>query len=896
MPCHAVRPWLLYVFILTFIPTALIASAAGAGAPHAKEEGFVSLLNGKDLTGWSADPAHWCVEEGAIVGTTTADKPLTKGNTFAIWEGSATVPRSLANFELRLRYRFDINANNSGIQIRSRLMPEVTPWTIAGYQYDIGWNQRLTASMWGERGRGALAAVGQKVVIDPEGQRWVTADIPEAREIAANVRLRDWNDVAIRAVGNRIEFFHNGRKSLELIDHKDRGDDLLGRALEGLIALQLHAGPPMQVRFKDIRIKLLPAGGIVTVADEPIGPAARPLGPPAAEVPQPVSPAAGVVVYAPHPHFRWKREADVRIDEVHRIQIARDEAFAEPVCDDRLEVVSRFVPVKPLAPGRYWWRVRRGEGVWSRAVGFEVRSPEKVFFIREGSDAETVRRVLLEAAASGPARVDFEPGEYAFSPLAGQSLVTMKGAHDLIIDGRDARLVLGGTFLELIDCQRVTIRHFTVVPARPGHTLVRIVKKDPATMSLTVKPEPGYATDVTSYFALGTAGSFLGCIDPIHHGKYLVGGGVFATTANVADAADTKVAAATDDPNAFVFSPVKPETLALMPQDGVAVVTAYRWHWIKMSRTNECTLSSLTLSNLPGALCDGRNNDAKSILNVNVKRLAAKDYFGGHSHCASGRIGEWIEGCKFECLPDDGPAQQSFRFAIKAIDGADAVVLGGNYLRAGERVALVNVADGRGVAATVTAVQGERVQLDHPLTELSAAIGHDVSGDWAKVFLYRDAQSNEDFVYRRNSHIGGRAHGLKFNGTRALIADNHFENLNGNAVLAGYPSEVSGHGAHDVVVSGNTIVRCGWTPIQVWSTSGLGSNVLVRGNTITEARESAIAILGYDRVTISDNEFASSTPPKQGAWITAEKTLNLHTSHNKHAAGVPEMKVIPARP
>lgn len=80
------------------------------------------------------------------------------------------------------------------------------------------------------------------------------------------------------------------------------------------------------------------------------------------------SPIAGDIVYSPHPHFRWKREADVKIDEVHRIQIARDEAFAEVVCDDRLEVVSRFVPVKALPPSKYWWRVRRGDGECRRTA------------------------------------------------------------------------------------------------------------------------------------------------------------------------------------------------------------------------------------------------------------------------------------------------------------------------------------------------------------------------------------------------------------------------------------------------------------------------------------------------------------------------------------------------
>jgi len=73
----------------------------------------------------------------------------------------------------------------------------------------------------------------------------------------------------------------------------------------------------------------------------------------ALDAPKPESPIAGDVVYSPHPHFRWQREADVKIDEVHRIQIAQDEAFAQVVCDDRLEVVSRFVPVKTLPPSKY---------------------------------------------------------------------------------------------------------------------------------------------------------------------------------------------------------------------------------------------------------------------------------------------------------------------------------------------------------------------------------------------------------------------------------------------------------------------------------------------------------------------------------------------------------------
>lgn len=600
-----------------------------------------------------------------------------------------------------------------------------------------------------------------------------------------------------------------------------------------------------------------------------------------ASAPVPKSPASGSRVFSPHPHFRWQREADIQIDEFHDIQIARDEAFHTVVCEDRLEVVSRFVPLRALDVGSYWWRVRRGNDSWSPAIHFEVCAPAKKYTIRAGSDSSEVARVLREAAAQSPARVDFEPGNYTLTPKPGESLVTLTNARDLRINGHGAQLVLGGTFLDLWDCQRVTVEHFTITPDHPGHTLVGVVRKDAKSQSLTVRPQAGYAAGVARFFQFpGTAGSFLGFMDPEHHGKYLVGAFISARNAQMTEAADSA--------GDFVIHPVKPETLERIPSHGVAVVTAYGWHWAKTSRSEECTFSNLTLSNLPGALCAGAgSNPARSFLSCKVKRLAVQDYFGGHAHCGSGRVGEWIEGCEFECLADDGPAQQSFRVPIRGVEGDDTLLLGGGSLHPGDHVSIVDAGKGRGFSAVVKEVHGTRVKLDRPVSEIATALEHAVAGDWKTVFLYGDSPGNEDFVYRRNSHIGGRAHGVKFNGTRAWITDNHFENLNGNAVLAGYTSEVSGHGARDVVVSGNTIIRCGWTPISVWSTSGLGGNIRIRGNGIREARETAISIRGCTDVHILDNRFASEVPPAQGAWIVAKNTRALRTSGNEHPTEVP---------
>ena len=66
----------------------LAASAAWCAetAAPAGEEGFVSIFNGKDLTGWDGDPRLWSVADGAIRGQTTKEKPA-RGNTFCVWRG-----------------------------------------------------------------------------------------------------------------------------------------------------------------------------------------------------------------------------------------------------------------------------------------------------------------------------------------------------------------------------------------------------------------------------------------------------------------------------------------------------------------------------------------------------------------------------------------------------------------------------------------------------------------------------------------------------------------------------------------------------------------------------------------------------------------------------------------
>lgn len=619
----------------------------------------------------------------------------------------------------------------------------------------------------------------------------------------------------------------------------------------------------------------------------------------AASTPQPQTPAAGATTYSPHPHFRWQREEDVKIDEVHRIQVARDEAFEEVVCDDRLEVVSRFVSASPLPPSKYWWRVQRGDGEWSQSLDFEVLTPDKVFLIRAGSDAETVARVLQEAAAGGPARVDFEPGEYALSVQDRTGLTTLEHAHDLIIDGNGAKLVLAGEtcLLSLRACQRVTVQNFEARSSQPGHTLVRVLEVDQTNARLVVKPEPGYDPDVARFFVgEGNGGSFLNRVDPAHPGRHLSRGFVSAR--------DAKAESVPDADGHFYIGPVKAAALSHHEPGALAVVTEYRSPLVRMDGTEECTLSNIRLVDHPGGPCLGNDNSAQSLLAVKAVRRTPADYQGGHSGVNNGRIGAWVEACEYECLADDGgPAHQALRMKTDRADGPDSIILADSWtnseLRPADRIVFVDSLTGRFAITTVrTASEGRkamRIQLGDDLARLANELGRESGQSWNGVLVYRYAPSNEDFVYRHNRHVGGRGHGVKFNGTRGWIADNHFENVTGNAIHVGftYIEAISGVGARDVVVSGNTVICCGWTPITCLATSGLGGNIILRDNRIKETREAAIAIQGCNDVRILGNEFASSTPPKQGAWIIAHDTEAIRTSGNTHLSEVPLVKSAP---
>jgi hypothetical protein len=201
------RPWL---------PTLALTMLAPAWAV-ADDEGFTPLFNGKDLSGWvqPEDKDLFTVEDGEIVGRTEGNL---KKNEFLVTD------RPYKDFVLKAKVK--IRNGNSGIQFHSKRAED---GAVAGPQVDIA------DGFWG-------------VLYDERGTRGIIEryDPEKAKELA---RQGDWNEFVITVKGDHLTVVLNGTTII------DREDPMFPD--DGIIALQVHVGPPMEVRFKDLEIKPL---------------------------------------------------------------------------------------------------------------------------------------------------------------------------------------------------------------------------------------------------------------------------------------------------------------------------------------------------------------------------------------------------------------------------------------------------------------------------------------------------------------------------------------------------------------------------------------------------------------------------------------------------------------
>jgi hypothetical protein len=210
--------------------------------------GETQLFNGKDLTNWEGDPKFWSVVDGAITAKSSPENPVPH-NTFITWKGGEP-----ADFTLNLKFKMtpgdDKKYTNSGIQYRSKVV-DASKFIVGGYQADFEYGDKYSGILYEEKGRGILALRSQKVVIK-QGEKpakpilEITGKTGDDKEIQAAINKDDWNEYKIVAQGNHVQHFINGKLTADVTDETAEAPK------SGVIAFQMHAGPPMQVQFKDI--------------------------------------------------------------------------------------------------------------------------------------------------------------------------------------------------------------------------------------------------------------------------------------------------------------------------------------------------------------------------------------------------------------------------------------------------------------------------------------------------------------------------------------------------------------------------------------------------------------------------------------------------------------------
>ena len=203
---------------------------------------FQSLFNGKDLSGWAGKTEFWSVKDGAIHGQTTKEQP-TKGNTFLVWQDG-----QVADFIFKAKVRF--SGNNSGVQYRSELIGEPKDYGVKGYQADLHPKPEYFGMLYAEKWRGIVAQRFQRVIVGEDGKPQVIGEVGDKNQKLVDT---DWNELTVIAVGHRQIHQVNGITTMDLTDNHPEAKR------KGILALQLHAGAPMKVEFKDLQLKVLDA-------------------------------------------------------------------------------------------------------------------------------------------------------------------------------------------------------------------------------------------------------------------------------------------------------------------------------------------------------------------------------------------------------------------------------------------------------------------------------------------------------------------------------------------------------------------------------------------------------------------------------------------------------------
>jgi hypothetical protein len=174
------------------------------------------LYDGQDLKGWTGDLQLWSVENGEIVGRS----PGLQHNSFLL---SDLAPQ---NFRLTLDVKLVDDRGNTGVQFRTESLKGFEE--VRGLQADAG------PGWWGK----LYEENGRQLLWEKSGEEFV--------------HKGDWNKYEILAVGGHVQTWINGQPCVDYQDNAGK--------LSGVFGLQIHAGDPMEVRFRNLQLEVIDSG------------------------------------------------------------------------------------------------------------------------------------------------------------------------------------------------------------------------------------------------------------------------------------------------------------------------------------------------------------------------------------------------------------------------------------------------------------------------------------------------------------------------------------------------------------------------------------------------------------------------------------------------------------
>ena len=171
----------------------------------AAQEPALQLFNGLDLTGWDGDSKHWSVEDGCLVGRSTADAPL---------EHSIYLFSDIEAGDFELEFDYLIIGGNSGIQYRSERLANDD---VTGYQADIEDGPNHSGILYESTGRGVVAKRGERLKISSDGRRSNGAALGDASELQDGIRTQSWNHYRVVAKGAHLVHQINGQTMIDVV-------------------------------------------------------------------------------------------------------------------------------------------------------------------------------------------------------------------------------------------------------------------------------------------------------------------------------------------------------------------------------------------------------------------------------------------------------------------------------------------------------------------------------------------------------------------------------------------------------------------------------------------------------------------------------------------------------